>query len=363
MSPEQATLGGEDVDTRTDEYSLGAVLYELLTGVAPFDAQQLEKAAFDEVARIIREQQPTMPSARISTLGENGETVSQNRRIDPQGLQRIVRGELDWIIMKALEKDRSRRYDTVSALAADVQHFLAREPISAGPPSRLYRLRKFVTRNRGAVVAVIALAATLIAGTIGSTIGLISAMRAKSEALQAKRAADEARHQESAARQTALDEVERKRQLLYVADTTGAKQAWDAGNVDYAVALLKRHVRKSGDDDLRSFAWYYMWDQCHQYEANLAHDAPLHTVAYSPDGQVLVAAGEGGLVTFWSSDMRKRLFSLPVDVETVMSVRFSPDGNTLVVGGGTGHQPRSSPGRIELWDWNRVYMCRSLFSE
>jgi WD40 repeat protein/serine/threonine protein kinase len=359
MSPEQTMLGGTDVDTRTDVYSLGAVLYELLVGVAPLE-EQLEKAAFDDVSRILRDEQPSLPSARISTLGDRLTTVAENRRAEPQQLRRFVRGDLDWIIMKALEKDRSRRYETVSSLAADVQHFLAREPVSAGPPSTVYRIRKFVTRHRGSVAAAMALSATLIAGTIGSTAGLISAVRAKSVAEQAKRAADEARNQESAARRTALDEIERKRQLLYVADTSNAKHAWDAGNVDYAVTLLKRHVPKPGEDDLRTFAWYHLWDQCHQYEANLVHDAPLHTLVYSPDGQVLACAGEGGRVMFWRADTREPLFTLSVEMETVMSVRFSPDGNTLAVGGGTGHQPWKSPGSVELWDWKRRTRLRTV---
>jgi WD40 repeat protein len=360
MSPEQATMGGLAVDTRSDVYALGAVLYEVLIGVTPLDRRQLDYAAFDEMTRIVREEQPSLPSARISTLTDKLATIVENRRIDSQGLRRFVRGDLDWIIMKTLEKDRARRYDSVGALIADVQHFLARELVSAGPPSAVYRLRKFVARNRGPVAASIALGAALIAGTVGSTMGLVSAVRAKNEAVMAKNAADVARLEEADARRTALEEIERKRELFFVADTSNAKQAWDAGNVDYAVDLLHRHVPKPGESDLRTFAWYYLSDQCRRYESSLPHKVPLHAVAYSPDGKFVATGGEGGLVTFWSTKTRDAVFTLPVEIETVMSLCFSPDASSLVIAGGSGHHPWEPPGRLELWDWNRRTLLRTL---
>jgi WD40 repeat protein/serine/threonine protein kinase len=358
MSPEQATFSGLDIDTRSDVYSLGVLLYELLTGVTPFDKQKLCDMAYDELCRIIRDDQPPAPSTRISTLGEQIKLVAQNRRTDPRELQHTVHGELDWIVMKALEKERSRRYDTASAMADDIERFLHHEPVVAGPPSTMYRLRKAVERNRGKVFAAAAVSLALLLGIVVSSAGLLSAVSARNEALEAKTAADDARYDEAAARHTAQQEVKRKQLLLYVADTSNAKQAWDAGNVDYAVALLKRHIPKPGATDLRTFAWYHMWDQCHQYEASRAHDAPLHALAYSPDGQVLATAGEGGLVAFLNPVTRERLFSLPVDIRTAMSLQFSPDGNTLAIGGGTGEPPR--PGSVEIWDWKRRTRLRTL---
>jgi tetratricopeptide (TPR) repeat protein len=153
MSPEQAQMSGVDVDTRSDIYSLGVLLYELLTGTTPFDKDRLEAAGYDEMRRIIREEEPPRPSTRISTLGQAATTVSTQRKSDPKRLSRMIRGELDWIVMKALEKDRNRRYETVSALAADVQRYLHDEPVQACPPSVAYRLHKFVRRNRRAVAA------------------------------------------------------------------------------------------------------------------------------------------------------------------------------------------------------------------
>src|SRR5262249_3500962 len=149
MSPEQAGLSGLDVDTRSDIYSLGVLLYELLTGRTPFDRERFKKADYDEIRRIIREEEPPKPSTRISTLGQAATTLSAQRKSDPKRLSQLCRGELDWIVMKALEKDRSRRYETASAFAADVQRYLNDEPVQACSPSAWYRLRKFVRRHRG----------------------------------------------------------------------------------------------------------------------------------------------------------------------------------------------------------------------
>jgi serine/threonine protein kinase/Flp pilus assembly protein TadD len=162
MSPEQAEMSGLDVDTRTDIYSLGVLLYELLTGTPPFDRERLRSVAYDEMRRILREEEPPRPSARLSTLGQAMATVSANRQSDLRHLQQLFRGELDWIVMKALDKDRNRRYETASALAGDVQHFLKDEPVLACPPSRWYRFRKLVRRNKPAFLALAALALGLL---------------------------------------------------------------------------------------------------------------------------------------------------------------------------------------------------------
>jgi signal transduction histidine kinase len=150
MSPEQAELSGTDIDTRSDVYSLGVLVYELLTGSTPFSKDQLKQAAFDEIRRIIREDEPPKPSNRISTA-ESAPSIAAHRHTEPAKLARLVRGELDWIVMKALEKDRSRRYETANGFAADVLHYLADEPVLACPPSDLYRLRKFARRNKAAL--------------------------------------------------------------------------------------------------------------------------------------------------------------------------------------------------------------------
>jgi tetratricopeptide (TPR) repeat protein len=183
MSPEQAELSGLDIDTRSDVYSLGVLLYELLTGTTPFDRERLRHVGFDEMRRIIREEEPPKPSTRISTVGQAATTASSKRRSDPRKLGRLFRGELDWVVMKALEKDRDRRYESASAFAADVQRYLADEAVLACPPGVGYRLGKLVRRHKGPVVAAAVVALVLVAGIAGTSTGLVRALDAEQQAL------------------------------------------------------------------------------------------------------------------------------------------------------------------------------------
>src|SRR5215470_1813707 len=161
MSPEQAEVNQLDIDTRSDVYSLGVLLYELLAGSPPFSCKELEKAGVLEMLRMIREQEPTKPSTKLSTA-EGLPTLAANRGTEPAKLMRLVRGELDWIVLKALEKDRSRRYETANGFAMDVQRYLADEPVLACPPSASYRFRKFARRNKRTLVTAALLGAMLL---------------------------------------------------------------------------------------------------------------------------------------------------------------------------------------------------------
>ena len=170
MSPEQAELSGLDIDTRSDIYSLGVLLYELLTGTTPFPKKELDEAAFDEQRRIIRENDPPRASVRISSLGETATAVAEHRKTDVRKLHQLVRGDLDWIVLKTLEKDRTRRYETANELAGDVQCFLNDEQVAASPPSRIYKVRKYARRHKSQVIAGFAVLLSLTGGVFGTTV-------------------------------------------------------------------------------------------------------------------------------------------------------------------------------------------------
>ena len=181
MSPEQAKLNQLDIDTRSDIYSLGVLLYELLTGSTPFERKRLSEAPFDEMLRIIREEEPPKPSTRLSTVEELPK-IAASRDSEPKKLSGLIRGELDWIVMKALDKDRDRRYGTANSLAADIERHLNNETVEACPPSASYRFRKFANRHKLGVATGVAVAAAVLVGITGTTGGMIWALREREAA-------------------------------------------------------------------------------------------------------------------------------------------------------------------------------------
>ncbi len=190
MSPEQAGQTSEDVDTRTDVYAVGVLLYELLTGATPFDSKRLASAAYGEIQRIIREEDPPKPSTRVASKPGTLIGVAEKRATAPTKLSTTIQGELDWIVMKAMEKDRTRRYDSAGAFAADIERYLTGHAVSAAPPGRAYLVRKFVRRNRGAVIAGGLLTLAVLAGLAGTSVGLVRTERERKVAVRERERAD-----------------------------------------------------------------------------------------------------------------------------------------------------------------------------
>ena len=336
MSPEQVDLATQDIDTRSDIYSLGVVLYELLAGVLPFESESFTKVGLAEIQRTIREDEPASPSIRLTQMGDKAKGIAESRGTHVVPLARRLHRELEWIPLKAMRKDRCRRYKSASDMADDIRNYLNGNPLIAGPETTIYRVQKFVRKHAGSVATVALVAAAIVVGLVVSTAMYFKAEEARQKEVVARAEAEDAREKEATARvraeeaeKVAEEEAESYRRLSYNHGIALADAKYREGDIRGVGRLLK-----DSPQDLRGWEWQRLNNVSDQALMTIRghRGSGIRSTVISPDGKLIASGGGDSPIRIWDLATGAELKILRGHADQVCSLAFSPDSKRIVSG-------------------------------